>query len=77
MSWDWVWWLVGAIVVLVTVMTIINIIGGSEDESREAKQLVVQILAGLGAAAVLLLLVTFVVKPTMVFIAQSVWYVFN
>lgn len=77
MSWDWVWWLVGAIVVLVTVMTIINIIGGSEDESREAKQLVVQIVAGIGAAAVLLLLATFVVKPTMVFIAQSVWYVFN
>lgn len=77
MSWDWVWWLVGAIVVLVTVMTIMNIIGGSEDESREAKQLVVQIVAGIGAAAVLLLLATFVVKPTMVFIAQSVWYVFN
>lgn len=68
MNWDGIIWLSGIIFGLVTIMTIMNIAWGNEEERENAKSLVVQFLCGLALAAIAVLVINFVAKPVLAWI---------
>jgi len=77
MSWDWMWWMFGVMVALIIVATVMNIVWGTESERQESNNILAQLVGGVAMVVVGVLLMTFVVKPAVAFIAQQVWNVFN